>query len=213
MLSAKRLSSIRHAQFYCLGALLLLFTAPFALRAQVIQTETSKGATVRIAVADFKPGSSDPQTGSLKTTFDSTLFADLANAGIFDIVSKSLLPQSIPGAPAEINIQQWAAPPAAAAMVAFGSFGVEGGRITCNGFLFDAKNQQYPQVLAKQYNEEASDDSARSPIASPTRSSSVSAEAPQASPNPKSSTLKSPEPTKISGRWTTTVPTSMQSPT
>ena len=153
MLSAKRLSSIRHAQFYCLGALLLLFTAPFALRAQVIQTETSKGATVRIAVADFKPGSSDPQTGSLKTTFDSTLFADLANAGIFDIVSKSLLPQSIPGAPAEINIQQWAAPPAAAAMVAFGSFGVEGGRITCNGFLFDAKNQQYPQVLAKQYNE------------------------------------------------------------
>ena len=161
MLSAKRLSSIRHAQFYCLGALLLLFTAPFALRAQVIQTETSKGATVRIAVADFKPGSSDPQTGTLKTTFDSTLFADLANAGIFDIVSKSLLPQSIPGAPAEINIQQWAAPPAAAAMVAFGSFGVEGGRITCNGFLFDAKNQQYPQVLAKQYNEEASDDSAR----------------------------------------------------
>ena len=161
MLSTKRPSSIRHAQFYCLGALLLLFTSPFALRAQVIQTETSKGATVRIAVADFKPNSSDPQTGSLKTTFDSTLFADLANAGIFDIVSKSLLPQSNPGAPADINLQQWAAPPAAAAMVAFGSFGVEGGKITCNGFLFDAKNQQYPQVLAKQYNEDASDDSAR----------------------------------------------------
>ncbi len=45
--------------------------------------------------------------------------------------------------------------------MAFGNFGVEGGRITCNGFLFDAKNVQYPQVLAKQYNEDASDDSAR----------------------------------------------------
>src|ERR1700721_4736604 len=122
MLSAQRLSSIRHARFYCLGALLLLFTAPFALRAQVIQTETSKGATVRIAVADFKPNSSDPQTGGLKTTFDSTLFADLANAGIFDIVSKSLLPQSIPGTPAEINVQQWSVAPTSAAMVAFGNF-------------------------------------------------------------------------------------------
>src|SRR5260370_17821594 len=46
-------------------------------------------------------------------------------------------------------------------MVAFGNCGVQSGRITCNGFLFDAKNVQYPQVLAKQYNEEASDDSAR----------------------------------------------------
>ena len=161
MFSAKRSSPIRRAQFYCLGAFLLLFTRPFALRAQVIQTETSKGATVRIAVADFKPGSSDPQTGTLKGTFDTTLYADLADAGIFDVVSKSLMPQSTPGAPAEINVQQWAAAPASAAMVAFGSFGVQDGKIVCNGFLFDAKNLQYPQVLAKQYNEDASDDSAR----------------------------------------------------
>ena len=35
-----------------------------------------------------------------------------------------------------------------AAMVAFGNFGVQAGKITCNGFLFDAKNVQYPQVLA-----------------------------------------------------------------
>jgi TolB protein len=125
-------------------------------------TETSTGVSnVRIAVADFKAASSDPQTDGLKRTFDTTLFADLGNAGIFDIVSKSLLPQSTPGAPAEIKVQDWALAPTSAAMVAFGNFGVQGGRITCNGFLFDAKNLQYPQVLAKQYNEEASDDSAR----------------------------------------------------
>ena len=46
-------------------------------------------------------------------------------------------------------------------MVAFGSFSIQGGKIVCNGFLFDAKNPQYPQVLAKQYNEDATEDSAR----------------------------------------------------
>jgi TolB protein len=162
MLSAQRSSPLRHAQFYCLGALLFLLACPFVLRAQVIQTETSKGAAnIRIAVADFKPASADPAASGLKSTFDTTLYADLANAGIFDIVSKSLLPQSTPGAPAEINVQQWADAPTSAAMVAFGSFGVQGGKILCNGFLFDAKNLQYPQVLAKQYSEDASEDSAR----------------------------------------------------
>jgi TolB protein len=126
------------------------------------KTQTSSGASsIRIAVADFKPLSSDPQTNPFKHTFDVTLYNDLANAGIFDIVSKSLQPQSTPGAPAEISLQQWSVAPASAAMVAFGGFSVQGGRIICNGYLFDAKNTQYPQVLAKQYNEAASEDSAR----------------------------------------------------
>jgi TolB protein len=143
--------------------MLLGLSCASLLRAQdTFKTETSSGVTnVRIAVADFKPAGADPQIEGLKRTFDATLFADLANAGIFDIVSKSLLPQSIPGVPAEINVQQWSVAPTSAAMVAFGNFGVQGNRITCNGFLFDAKNLQYPQVLAKQYNEEASEDSAR----------------------------------------------------
>ncbi|WP_260739146.1 Tol-Pal system beta propeller repeat protein TolB [Tunturiibacter lichenicola] len=163
MLSLKRTTLIRHAQLYCRGALLFLFVFTVALRAQdTFKTETSSGVTnIRIAVADFKPSSADPQVSGFKHTFDSTLYADLANAGIFDIVSKSLQPQSTPGAPAEINVQQWAAAPASAAMVAFGSFGVQGSKIICNGFLFDAKNLQYPQILAKQYTEDASEDAAR----------------------------------------------------
>jgi TolB protein len=163
MVSSQRTTLIRHAQLYCLGVLLPVLACASLLRAQdTFKTETSSGVTnVRIAVADFKAASSEPQTADLKRIFDTTLYADLANAGIFDIVSKSLLPQSIPGAPAEINVQQWSVAPTSAAMVAFGNFGVQGGRITCNGFLFDAKNLQYPQVLAKQYNEDASEDSAR----------------------------------------------------
>jgi TolB protein len=159
----KRTSLIRHASLCSLGALFLLLACASALQAQEgFKTETSSGVSnIRIAVADFKPASADPQTSTLKHTFDTTLFADLTNAGIFDIVSKSLLPQSTPGAPAEMNLQQWAAAPASAAMVAFGSFSVQANKITCNGYLFDAKNLQYPQVLAKQYGDEASEDAAR----------------------------------------------------
>jgi TolB protein len=163
MLRLKRTTFLWRAFIGCLETLLLLLAGASALHAQEgFKTETSSGVSnIRIAVADFKSASTDSQTSSFKHTFDTTLYADLSNAGIFDIVSKSLLPQSTPGAPAEIKIQQWADAPTSAAMVAFGSFGIQGSKIICNGFLFDAKNLQYPQILAKQYNEDASDDSAR----------------------------------------------------
>jgi TolB protein len=163
MHSEQRSFPIRTGQRFCFTAVFLLLACTVTLYAQEgFHTETSTGVSnVRIAVADFKPAAPDPQTDPLKRTFDATLFADLANAGIFDIVSKSLLPQTTPGAPAEMKVQDWAAAPTSAAMVAFGNFGVQGGKIICNGYLFDAKNVQYPQVLAKQYNEDASDDSAR----------------------------------------------------
>src|SRR3984957_18825748 len=163
MPSTQRTPLIRHADRLSLLVLTLLLTCALTVRAQEgFHTETSTGVTnVRIAVADFKPGSSDPQTDSLKSTFDATLYSDLANAGIFDIVSKSLLPQAAPGGPSEIVLTQWANAPTSAAMIAFGNLGLQGGRLTVNGFLFDAKNAQYPQVLAKQYNEEATEDSAR----------------------------------------------------
>jgi TolB protein len=159
----RRKSSLRHVPFRRFAAFLLLLACSAALHAQEgFHTETSTGVSnIRIAVPDFKPLGADSQTGTLKTVFDTTLFADLANAGIFDIVSKSLLPQSTPGAPAEINISQWSVAPASAAMIAFGSFTVQSGRITCNGYLFDAKNAQNPQILAKQYGDEASEDAAR----------------------------------------------------
>ncbi len=54
-------------------------------------------AKIRIAAADFKPVGADPQTPSLKAEFDSTLYNDLAGAGIFDVVSKSFLPTGTPG--------------------------------------------------------------------------------------------------------------------
>jgi TolB protein len=146
--------------------LLLLVTLGWAssLHAQDgFKTETTGGNAerVRIAVANFKQSTPNPANSALKQTFDSTLFADLTNAGIFDIVSRSLAPPVTPGSPAEMNLAQWAAPPSSAAMVAFGQLGVTGTHLSVDGYLFDAKNTQFPQVLAKQYGDEASEDAAR----------------------------------------------------
>jgi TolB protein len=118
-------------------------------------------AKIRIAAADFKPVGADPQTPSLKAVFDSTLFNDLSNAGIFDVVSKSFAPTSNPGSPQEMNLTQWSSPPSSAAMVAFGALSVANGRLVVYGWLDDTGNAANPQVLAKQYNEAASEDMSR----------------------------------------------------
>jgi len=89
---------------------------------------------IRIAAADFKPVGGDPQTPLLKAGFDATLYNDLANAGIFDMVSKSMAPQATPGSPQEISLPQWAADPSNASMVAFGALTINGGRLVGMGF-------------------------------------------------------------------------------
>jgi TolB protein len=147
-----------------LSSALCLLVAPAGGQDNIF-TGTTGASQIRIAVADFKPAAVDPQstaeTSALKQTFDSTLYADLASAGIFDIVSKSLMPPGSPGAPAEMQVQGYANAPASAAFVVFGSIGMSGGKLVTNGYLFDAKNQQYPQVLAKQYSDDPTDDAAR----------------------------------------------------
>jgi TolB protein len=127
-----------------------------------VKTGTNLGAArIRIAAADFNPSSPDPQTPALKTVFDTTLYNDLNNAGIFDMVSKSMAPPLTPGTPQQMNLAAWSAAPSNAAFVAFGSFAVTSGRAAVYGYLFDAKNPDAPQILGKQYNEAASADSAR----------------------------------------------------
>jgi TolB protein len=142
--------------------MLLVFDRSRAAAQDWVRTGTNLGAQrIRLAAASFNPSSTDPQTPSLKTTFDTTFFNDLSNAGIFDMVSKSLAPPVMPATPQQMNLAQWSAPPANAAMVAFGSIGVNNGRVVVYGWLFDAKNPDSPQILGKQYNEAASNDNAR----------------------------------------------------
>src|ERR1700722_9469780 len=153
----------RNALFPPLSVALFIALSPVAVLAQDwVHTGTNLGADrIRIAAADFKPASGDPQTPLLKNIFDATLYSDLGNAGIFDLVSKSMAPTGTPGSPQEINLGQWAAAPANAAMVAFGSLQAANGKLSVQGWLFDARNTSSPQVLGKQYNEAATQDMAR----------------------------------------------------
>ncbi|HTW45480.1 MAG TPA: Tol-Pal system beta propeller repeat protein TolB [Acidobacteriaceae bacterium] len=141
---------------------LLLVITP-ALRAQDwVHTGTNLGVQhIRVAVASFKPLNNNAQTLPLKSIFDQTLFNDLKNAGIFDMVSPSMIPPEMPGSPSEIHLNLWSAAPANAAMVVFGNIAANNGQITVQGFLFDAKNPTTPQILGKQYSDLANDEATR----------------------------------------------------
>jgi len=147
-----------------LSTLLILaaFDGSFSSAQDWVQIGSHLGnARIRLGAADFKAVGADPQTPALKATFDSTLFGDLQNSGIFDMVSKSFNPQASPGSPQEISLSQWSTDPANAAMVAFGALSTTNGRLVVYGWLDDARNTANPQVLGKQYNEAASEDMAR----------------------------------------------------
>ena len=148
---------------------LLLFLLIFAgsatrhLTAQDwIRTGTGLGVEkVRLAVPDFKSAANDADSKRLTTAFSVTLWNDLQAAGIFDMVSPSFYPLAQPGMPQEVNLGQWSSPPPNASMLAFGNALVQGGSLAVQGWLFDVKNTQSPQVLGKQYRETASEDNAR----------------------------------------------------
>src|SRR5437016_13615438 len=145
--------------FYGLFPLLLLTSA---FGQDWIRTGTGLGVEkVRIAVPDFKAASQDPKNTELLKAFNDTLWSDLDNAGIFDMVSKSFYPLQVPANAQEMRIADWANPPTNAAMVAFGSLGAAGSEAVMQGWLYDVKNSSSPQILGKEYREAGTADGAR----------------------------------------------------
>jgi TolB protein len=141
---------------------LVLALSAFLPAQDWIRTGTGLGVEkIRLAAPDFKLVTTDTGTQNLAATFNITLGNDLQNAGIFDMVARSFYPLSIPGAPQEVHLADWGSPPPNANMLAFGNLGVQGGYLNVQGWLYDTKNQQSPQVLGKQYREQATDENAR----------------------------------------------------
>jgi len=139
-----------------------LFCTSLFAQTDWIRTGTGLGQErIRIAVPDFRPTGGESANNELLKTFNEVLFNDLNNAGIFDVVSKSFYPLQVPGTPQEMRLDAWAAPPPNASMVAFGNLGKQADDVVMQGWLFDAKNQQSPQVLGKQYREQATVENAR----------------------------------------------------
>lgn len=127
-----------------------------------IKTGTGLGVEkVRIAVADFKPSNQDPRNPELLKTFNDTLWNDLSNAGIFDMVSKSFYPLGQVGSPGDVKFETWNAPPPNAAMLVFGNLGSAANALTVQGWLYDVKNVNSPQILGKQYTDTPTTQAAR----------------------------------------------------
>jgi len=147
-------------RFFLLLLPLFLLTSSFAQ--DWIKTGTGLGVEkVRLAVPDFNASTQDPKNADLLKAFNETLWNDLDNAGIFDMVSKSFYPLGAVGTPADVKFEGWNTPPPNAAMLAFGNLGVSGNGMTVQGWLYDVKNVTSPQVLGKQYQDAATNDAAR----------------------------------------------------
>jgi len=165
----KALFSLAGLEFRCGSKLLCgvvflgILLIGFPLAAQDwIKTGTGLGVEkVRLAASDFKASNQDPKNAELLKVFNDTLWNDLDNAGIFDMVSKSFYPLGAVGLPADVKFESWSAPPPNAAMLAFGNLGVSSNNVTVQGWLYDVKNVTSPQVLGKQYQDAATNDATR----------------------------------------------------
>src|SRR3981081_1667017 len=144
-----------------LGLLFCLAVTP-ANSQDWVRTGTSLGVEkVRLAVPDFKSPTSDAQSAALLKAFNDTLWNDLDNSGVVELVSKSFYPLQVPGQPTDVNFAAWNSAPPNAAMLVFGRLGATADKLTVQGWLFDVKNTASPQVLGKQYSDAASDAAAR----------------------------------------------------
>ncbi len=143
-------------------AFVLLLSIPTWGQQDWIRTGTGLGVEkVRLAVPDFKASTQDPKNSDLLKVFNDTLWNDLDNAGIFDMVSKSFYPLEVPGTAADVKFEAWSSPPPNASMLAFGNLGISGANATVQGWLYDVKNVTSPQVLGKQYQDAATSDAVR----------------------------------------------------
>jgi len=145
------------------AAMLFCFAGSANVLAQDwIKTGTGLGVErIRMAVPEFKAANQDPRNTELLRTFNETLWNDLSNAGIFEMVSKSFYPLGQVGAPGDVKFEAWGQAPINAAMLVFGSLGASANNLTVQGWLYDVKNPSSPQVLAKQYTDAATTQQAR----------------------------------------------------
>jgi TolB protein len=164
--AGEMVSNLFHSPVHMFRCALLLgltfFIALPSFAQDWIRTGTGLGVEkVRLAASDFKATTQDPKNADLLKAFNDTLWNDLDNAGIFDMVSKSFYPLQVPGNPSEVRFEAWNGPPPNASMLAFGDLGVTANNVLVHGWLYDVKNTASPQVLGKQYTDSATTEGAR----------------------------------------------------
>jgi TolB protein len=131
-----------------------------------------QGERPKLAVTDFR-GAGDAQ--NLMNTFNGTLWTDLQNTPIMDLVAKSVYPLEVPQQPSDFKpptmtnpvrrgeqpqkvrngpwLTDWSDPPVSANNLAFGYAGVQDGRLVLFGYLYNlsAATPQAAQLIGKLY--------------------------------------------------------------
>ncbi len=138
---------------FALLVFLLLLPAVRAARQQApdwFRTGTGIGVSkARVAVADFVPG--NPGSQPLAQLFSETVRADLEYSGVIELVSKSFQPLDTPGAPGALKAENWAAAPANAQFVAYGTLAASANTLGVDAWLSDAQNPAAPPAIGKHY--------------------------------------------------------------
>jgi len=106
---------------------------------------------IRLAVAELAPKSVEQQLVSMTQLFNQTLRNDLDNAGIFELVSRTMMPERVPSEPAEVVFANWSEPPASAQMLVFGKTESINQNLVISGRLFDVRSPDNPAVLGRRY--------------------------------------------------------------
>lgn len=140
------------AASFALAVTVLLLVPWRSTKGQQITTGINRGApSIRLAVTEFPAQSSEPNLGELTTEFNSVLWNDLDNAGIFDLVSRSYYPVKLPITPGDVVLDQWANPPISTQMLTFGKTEVLNSNLVVTAYLYDVKNSSNPSVLARRF--------------------------------------------------------------
>jgi TolB protein len=120
-----------------------------------INLKIEKGRKPRVAVIDFR-GAGDAQ--KFMTTFNTTLWDELSNSGVLEMVGKSSYPLDVPQQPQDFKpptaaaparrgdpqrvvkngpwLTDWSNPPTTASHLVFGYTATQDGRLLLKGFLF-----------------------------------------------------------------------------
>ena len=107
--------------------------------------------SIRMAVTEFPAQSADASLTSLTQEFNSVLWNDLDNSGIFDLVNRSFYPLKPPVVPNDVVFDQWANPPVSTQMLVFGKTEVVNSNLVVTAYLYDVKNPSNPNVLGKRF--------------------------------------------------------------
>jgi TolB protein len=144
------------------GFIALLFLAAATAAALFGQDITAwingVGGKPALAVIDFRGTGAEP----FMAAFNSTLFDDLQNSGIFDMKAKSLFPLNNPQRPEDLrpggntqgfSLSDWGGAPVNASHLVFGYTAVQNGALVLYGNVDDTRqsNPQSAQLLAQRY--------------------------------------------------------------